>query len=242
MPAPPPPSSPDKNVQSYFRGIYKDYQDSVGRETVAGVHERIKALLAPHMTGLVLDVGSGGVSDFASGKDRTVIALDNVFEFLRDGRTAGVLSLAGDVRALPLKAGSVDRVIIQHVIHHLTSDVLAENLRNVRAAVAESARVLAPGGRLFIIDSTAPRSLDLLQRSVYAISYRALKAIGKPMVFFLSPAAIGRMCRRSGLDPDTVLNIDWGEMTEASQALFPWLRFPLKYTPVRLRLISAVKA
>jgi hypothetical protein len=106
--------------------------------------------------------------------------------------------------------------------------------------VAESARVLGPGGRLFIIDSTAPGSLDFLQRSVYTISYQALKALGKPMVFFLSPAAIGRMFRRSGLDPDTVLTIDWGEMTEASQALFPWLRFPLKH-PHRLWLISAVK-
>jgi ubiquinone/menaquinone biosynthesis C-methylase UbiE len=236
------PPRPDRDVQAYFRRIYKDYQDSVGRDSIAGVHERIKSLLAPHMRGLVLDVGSGGVSDFASDGDRTVVALDNVFEFLRDGRTAGVLNAAGDVRALPLKSGSVDRIIIQHVIHHLTSDLLAENLRNVRAAVAESARVLARGGRLFIIDSTTPRVFDLLQRAVYTISYRLLKALGKPMVFMLSPAALRRMCRESGLDPDTVLTIEWGEMNEASQALFPWLRFPLKYTPVRIRLISAVKA
>jgi ubiquinone/menaquinone biosynthesis C-methylase UbiE len=242
MRVPPASSSPDKDVQAYFRRIYKDYQDSVGRETIADVHERIKRLLAPHMRGLVLDVGSGGVSDFGSEDGRTVVALDNVFEFLRDGRTPNVLSVAGDVRALPLRTGSADRVIIQHVIHHLTSDVVAENLRNVRAAVAESARVLAPGGRLFLIDSTTTRSLDLLQRSVYTISYHALKALGRPMVFILSPSTLCRMCRRSGLDPDTVLTIEWGDMTEASQALFPWLRFPLKYTPVRLRLISAVKA
>lgn len=236
------PPRPDKDVQAYFRRISKDYQDSVGRDSIAGVHERIKALLAPHMRGLVLDVGSGGVSDFASEYGRTVVALDNVFEFLRDGRTAGVLNVAGDVRALPLRSGSADRIIVQHVIHHLTSDLLAENLRNVRAAVAESARVLAPGGRLFLIDSTTTRSLDLLQRSVYTISYRALKALGKPMVFMFSPGALARMCRESGLDPDTVLTIPWGEMKEASQALFPRLRFPLKYTPVRIRLISAVKA
>lgn len=30
-------------------------------------------------------------------------------------------------------------------------------------------------------------------------------------------------------------------MTDASAALFPRLKFPLKYTPVRCRLISAVK-
>jgi len=243
MPAPsPPPSRPDKDVQAYFRGIYKDYQDSVGRETIASVHERIKALLAPHMRGLVLDVGSGGVSDFASGEGRTVVALDNVFEFLRDGRTPGVLSVTGDVRALPLKTGTVDRIIIQHVVHHLTSDILAENLRNVRAAVAESARVLAPAGRLFIIDSTTTRAFDRLQRWVYTISYASLKALGKPMVFMFSAGSLARTCRESGLVPDTVLTIPWGEMKEASQALFPGLRFPLKYTPVRIRLISAVKA
>lgn len=233
---------PDKDVQAYFRRIHKDYQDSVGRDSIASVHDRIKTLLAPHMRGLVLDVGSGGVSDFASNGDRTVVALDNVFEFLRDGRTAGVLNAAGDVRALPLRAGSVDRIIVQHVIHHLTSDLLAENLRNVRAALAESARVLAPGGRLFIIDSTTTRFFDLLQRAVYTISYHALKTLGKPMVFMFSARALARMCRENGLDPDTVLTIEWGEMKEASQALFPWLRFPLEYTPVRIRLISAVKA
>lgn len=237
-----PPPRPGKDVQAYFRLIYKDYQDSIGRDSIAGVHERIKSLLAPHMRGLVLDVGSGGVSDFASEDGRTVVALDNVFEFLRDGRTAGVLNLAGDVRALPLRSGSADRIIIQHVIHHLTSDLPAENLRNVRAALAESARVLAPGGRLFLIDSTTTRFLDLFQRSIYTVSYRVLKALGKPMVFMFSPGTLARMCRESGLDPDTVLTIPWGEMKEASQALFPWLRFPLKYTPVRIRLISAVKA
>jgi SAM-dependent methyltransferase len=236
------PPRPDKDVQSYFRGIHKHYQDSVARCSIASVHERIKALLAPHMRGLVLDIGSGGVSDFASEDGRTVVAMDNVFEFLRDGRTAGVLNAAGDIRALPLRAGSVDRIIVQHVIHHLTSDVLAENLRNVRAAVAESARVLAPGGRLFIIDSMTTRSFDLLQRAVYTISYCTLKALGKPMVFMFSPPALARMCRENGLEPDTVLTIDWGEMKEASQALFPRLRFPLKYIPVRIRLISAVKA
>jgi ubiquinone/menaquinone biosynthesis C-methylase UbiE len=242
MPVPPAPARPDKDVQSYFRGIHKDYQDSVGRDSITGVHERIKAFLAPHMRGLVLDVGSGGVSDFSSDGGRTVVALDNVFEFLRDARTDGVLNAAGDVRALPFKSGAIDRIIIQHVIHHLTSDLLAENLRNVRAAVAESARVLARGGRLFIVDSTTTRAFDLLQRAVYTISCRVLKALGKPMVFMLSPAALRGICRECGLVPDTVLTIDWGEMNEASQALFPWLRFPLKYTPVRIRLISAVKA
>lgn len=241
MPAPSSPPRPDKDVQSYFRRIHKDYQDSVGRDSIASVHERVKALLAPHMRGLVLDIGSGGVSDFSSNGDRTVVSLDNVLEFLRHGRTAGVLNAAGDVRALPLKSGSADRIIIQHVVHHLTSDILAENLRNVRAAVAESARVLAPGGRLFIIDSTTSRFFDLLQRAVYTISYKFLKTLGKPMVFMLSPSALRRMCRERGLDPDTVLTIPWGEMNEASQALFPWLRFPLRYTPVRIRLISAVK-
>ena len=47
---------PDKDVQAYFRRIHRDYQDSVARCSIASVHERIKALLAPHMRGLVLDM------------------------------------------------------------------------------------------------------------------------------------------------------------------------------------------
>jgi SAM-dependent methyltransferase len=170
---------PDKSVQSYFRKIHRDYQESVGRETIAGVHERIRSKIEPRLQGLVLDIGSGGVPDHETNASRTVISLDNVFEFFKNAKGKNVLNVVGDIRALPLKRNAMDRIIIQFVIHHLTESILEKNLGNVRNALAESARVL---------------------------------------------------------------NINWGTMNEASQALFPWLRFPLKYTPVRCTLISAVKA
>jgi len=85
-----------------------------------------------------------------------------------------------------------------------------------------------------------PEERELAVRRMKVADPR-LKPLGKPMVFMFSPSSLCRMCRENGLDPDTVLTIPWGEMNEASQALFPGLRFPLKYTPVRIRLLSAVK-
>jgi len=233
---------PDKSVQSYFRKIHRDYQESVGRETIAGVHERIRSEIEPRLQGLVLDIGSGGVPDHETNASRTVISLDNVFEFLKNAKGKNVLNIVGDIRALPLKRNTMDRIIIQFVIHHLTESILEKNLRNVRNAVAESARVLKKGGQVFIVDSMVPLSLEYLQRTNYIVSYHLLKALNKPMVFFFSAKKFCRILEDHGLVPARVLSINWGTMNEASQALFPWLRFPLKYTPARCTLISAVKA
>ncbi len=241
MPADPN-TRPDKAVQSYFRRIHRDYQESVGRETIAGVHERIRREIEPWLQGFVLDIGSGGVPDHETNASRTVVSLDNVFEFLKNAKAKNVLNVAGDIRALPLKRNTMDRIIIQFVIHHLTESMLEKNLRNVRNAVAESARVLKKGGQVFIIDSMVPLSLEYLQRASYTVSYHLLKALNRPMVFFFSAKKFCCILEDYGLVRARVLNISWGTMNEVSQALFPWLRFPLKYTPVRCTLISAIKA
>ena len=231
---------PDKAVQSYFRKIHRDYQESVGRETIAGVHKRIRREIEPWLQGL--DIGSGGVPDHETSASRTVVSLDNVFEFLKNAKGKNVLNVVGDIRALPLKRNTMDRIIIQFVIHHLTESILEKNLRNVRNAVAESVRVLKKGGQVFIVDSMVPFSLEYLQRANYVVSCHLLKALNKPMVFFFSAKKFCRILEDHGLVPARVLSINWGTMNEASQALFPWLRFPLKYTPVRCMLISAIKA
>ncbi|MCU1619903.1 MAG: putative methyltransferase, partial [Modestobacter sp.] len=59
------------------------------------------------------------------------------------GASAGVAR--GDLRALPVPDASVDRVIASEVLEHIPDD---------RAAIAEIARVLKPGGRVAV---TVPR-------------------------------------------------------------------------------------
>jgi len=237
----PPQEQEDKAVQSYFRKIYSDYQEKVEREDVADVHSRIKENIEPHLTGIVVDIGSGGVSHYRNPAIRRVISVDNVLEFLRHSRDKTVLNVAGDIRALPLKNGTADRIVIQFVIHHLTENRLAKNLRNVEAAVAESSRILRPGGEVFFVDSMVPFPLEMIERPGYVPAYHLLRILNKPMVFFFSVRSFCRLLRRYRLAPGRIQKIGWGKMADASSALFPGLKFPLRYAPVQCLLISAVK-
>jgi SAM-dependent methyltransferase len=226
-------------VKGYFRKIRSDYQKSVERETIAGVHRRTREVVEPALRGIVLDLGSGGVTEYQTGRIDFLVSMDNVLDFLKHSRSESAAEVCGDVTAIPLRGASVDFIIMQFVLHHLTARSHGQNVRNVVAAAAEASRILKPGGAIFLIDSLAPSLLERLQVWSYAVSHAALRALGKPMVFFVSPAHLRRILERSGLRVDRVLHIDWGNMTEASQALFPRLRFPLRYTPMRCVLMAA---
>jgi SAM-dependent methyltransferase len=226
-------------VRGYFRKIFSNYQQSVEKEGIAGVHQRIQEQVNPQLHGVVLDLGSGGVTQFRSDQVTRMISMDNVLEFLKNSRNPDAQNVCGDILAVPLRSRSVDVVIMQHVIHHLTARSYSKNDRNVRLAIAETSRILKSGGVIHLIDSVTPAVLERLQIWAYPLSYGALRLAGKPMVFFLSVRHLLRLLELNSLVVDRIQKIDWGEMTEASQALFPWLKFPLKYTPMVCLLISA---
>jgi ArsR family transcriptional regulator len=64
----------------------------------------------------------------------------------------------GDMYALPLAAGSADTVILHQVLHYAQQPA---------AAVAEAARLLAPGGRLLIVDFAPHEREELRSRDAH---------------------------------------------------------------------------
>jgi SAM-dependent methyltransferase len=102
----------------------------------------------------VLDIGCGLGRHAYEGARRgaRVVALDREAADCKD--TAAALpehglgwAVNGDALALPFPDGSFDRVVAAEVLEHVDDD---------RAALAELARALAPGGRLAV---TVPRWL-----------------------------------------------------------------------------------
>jgi hypothetical protein len=89
-------SSGGEPVKGYFRKIHTDYQKSVGRETIAGVHRRIREVIEPGLKGVVLDLGSGGVTEYRPGRLDLLVSMDNVLEFLKNSRNRQPRTL-GDV-------------------------------------------------------------------------------------------------------------------------------------------------
>jgi ubiquinone/menaquinone biosynthesis C-methylase UbiE len=137
----------------------------------AEVEHAITTLLQKQSLGRVLDIGTGTgrmIEMFAGRADRFV-ALDNSVEMLRLARAklAGLPNAAsvqahteivlGDFNLLPFEDGSFDTILFHQVLHYAqTPD----------RAIAEAARVLAPEGRLVIVDFASHDVEEL--RSVHA--------------------------------------------------------------------------
>jgi ubiquinone/menaquinone biosynthesis C-methylase UbiE len=161
------------NMAADYFAAHADEWDSLRSLHVAEaeVEHAITVLLRKQSLGRVLDIGTGTgrmIEMFAGQADRFV-ALDNSVEMLRLARAklAGLPEAAvvqahteivlGDFNLLPFENGSFDTILFHQVLHYAqTPD----------RAIAEAARVLAPGGRLVIVDFASHDVEEL--RSVHA--------------------------------------------------------------------------
>lgn len=133
------------------------------------VEAAIGQILESAPLGNVLDVGTGTgrmVELFAT-KAAHFVALDNSTEMLRlaraklanlDGPTAAKVDIMlGDFNALPFEKAAFDTVLFHQVLHYA---------QDPEGVLAQAARVLAPNGRLMIVDFAAHDHEEL--RSVHA--------------------------------------------------------------------------
>jgi ubiquinone/menaquinone biosynthesis C-methylase UbiE len=133
------------------------------------VEDAIGNILQTSLLGNMLDVGTGTgrmMELFASDASHFV-ALDNSTEMLRLARAklgnmdsavaANVDIVLGDFNALPFGAESFDTVLFHQVLHYA---------QDPEGVIAEAGRVLAPGGRLIIVDFATHEHEEL--RTVHA--------------------------------------------------------------------------
>jgi SAM-dependent methyltransferase len=115
----------------------------------AGMRSIALALLDRALDGqagsrLFLDAGCGtGNNLLHLGERGRAVGIDLSEEALRFSHTRGVAALRGSVLELPFASGRFDVVTSFDVIYHLW-------VKDDRAAVAEMARVLKPGGLLLV--------------------------------------------------------------------------------------------
>jgi len=110
--------------------------------------------------GTLIDVGTGTgrMIELFGPRASHAIGIDRSSDMLRLARVkleaAGIQSSLrqGDMYALPLADGSADSIIIHQVLHYAHSPAVA---------IAEAARVLAPGGTLLIVDFAAHEREEL---------------------------------------------------------------------------------
>ena len=162
----------ERYVPAAGRPAFTRYYDAVVALTMreATFRGRLSAQVLDGLPsgGSVVDVGCG------TGTLAIALATDGAYVVGVDG-DAEVLALArakpgadavqwrkGLATALPLAGASADRVVMSLLLHHLDAGAK-------RAALAEAARVLRPGGRLHVADWGRPRGA-LMRAGAWALT------------------------------------------------------------------------
>jgi ubiquinone/menaquinone biosynthesis C-methylase UbiE len=140
-------------------------------QVIAG-ERRLRGRLAPHLTAFstsnsLIDIGGGtGMTPRRSGAYRYV-CLDLDPEKLRRFRAKwpGGMAIEADATACPFRQATFDGVLCAKVVHHL-------NDAELDAMLAETARILKPGGVLILADAIRscrwiPRLLWRLDRGAF---------------------------------------------------------------------------
>jgi len=184
----------------YF-STHADTWDSIRSLHVAEseVEEAIARALGDQPLGRLVDIGTGtGRMIELFGKSAILsIGIDRSSEMLRLARVkleaAGIPSSLrqGDMYALPIDDGSADTVIIHQVLHYAHSPA---------SAIDEAARVLAPGGRLLIVDFAAHEREELRTSDAHI----RLGFDDETMTGWFKAA---------GIDVDHVEHLEGGELT-----------------------------
>ncbi len=130
------------------------------------VEQAIDRALGKRPLGRLVDIGTGTgrMIELFGPRASEAIGIDRSSEMLRLARVkleaAGIPSSLrqGDMYALPLPDEAADNIIIHQVLHYAHSPA---------AAIAEAARVLAPGGRLLVVDFAAHGREELRERDAH---------------------------------------------------------------------------
>ncbi len=152
-----------EKAQAYFSRNAAEW-DELRRLHVseADVEAALKTMVGPEPVDGLLDLGTGTgrILQLFEGIYQRGVGVDASRDMLAVARAnldrAGITKASirhGDIFNLPLDGRQFDLVTIHQVLHFL---------QQPEAAIAEAARMLAPGGRLAIID-LAPHTLEYLR-------------------------------------------------------------------------------
>lgn len=130
----------------------------------AAIGAAVLAQLAPAPDARLLDIGTGtgALLELAAPHVAAALGVDASRQMLalardrlsRHGLTHCTVRQA-DMYRLPFPDGGFDRAVLQMVLHYA---------EDPGAAVAEAARVLAPGGRLLVVDLAPHGRTDMVER------------------------------------------------------------------------------
>lgn len=166
----------------------------------SAVEAAIRAALAGAKLGRLVDIGTGTgrmiellapQADFCTGIDRSPEMLRLAREKLGRAGLENFELRQGDMFALPLPSGGADTVILHQVLHYAQAPA---------AVLAEAARLLAPGGRLLLVDFAPHEKEELRSRHAHA-------RLG------FADAQVAAWFAGAGLESAAPVSLEGGELT-----------------------------
>jgi len=140
--------------QDKMRRYFDELAGKFGRQYVPGrswkgIAEALLKLLPP-MVIADLGAGEGTIAQLMAQRAKKVIAIDNSEKMVEFGaelaRKHGIGNLEyrlGDLEDVPIRSGTVDLAFLSQALHHAP---------HPERAIAETWRILKPGGRIAILD------------------------------------------------------------------------------------------
>lgn len=179
----------EQEAQAFFREHAAEWDQIRSLHVAeAAVEAAIRDALGPKHFGLLVDLGTGTgrMLELLADRYGRGLGIDvnhAMLSYARSRLEAARLSIAqvrhGDIYNLAIDDGQADVVVMHQVLHFLSEP---------GRALAEAARILAPGGRLLIVDF-APHGLEFLRDRF------------KHERLGFSDAQIGQWLKEAGLEP-----------------------------------------
>ena len=223
---------------SYFDGRYQVMQHGNANEGVRCLcYEQQARFVEPYLRpgSVVLDVGCGPALPYSKDPDCFLIGLDPSLESLRANKTVD-LRVYGTAAALPVPDHSIDTVLCFYSIHHMVGETVKENQAMVARVLREFARVVKPGGQVFIFEVSPWLPFWLAQRAVWDVARHLLGS--KLDMYFWSPRRLFDV-GRAAFPEATPQRIRFGASplkTFPPVFSMPWLKVPRLLYPFHVML------
>jgi SAM-dependent methyltransferase len=184
-----------------------------------------------------VDVGSGGVVNYSCDDITELVLVDISTDYPNHvALPASAVLKTGSAVSLPLTNGAHDCLLMQMLVHHLAEGDFSTTRARSQAAFCEAFRVLKPGGKIVVIESTINAGFEIAERILFPLSHRLLQLIGHPMVLQWTPVRLCTFAREAGFTHIHATSIPRGRWM-----IFLGRRMPTLLVPVTLYKIVATK-
>jgi SAM-dependent methyltransferase len=228
--------SAEQNAEFFARD--KHARDVADLDTYRHIREVITREVAG--TGLLLDVGNGGVFEYDTSRVERIVAVDLFLDQLPVSHfPPNVTARSGNALSLDEPDNTYEVVLEALLYHHLVGTRAGDSVANIRRAIAEAGRVLQPGGRLVVAESCIPPWFYGFERLMFRplAAFSRTRLLGGHPAVLQIPFPLLRALIAERLEIERAFRIPMGRwLTQFGR------RWPTALTPARAVIVVARKA